>query len=225
MAETTTTGQAPPAAAAPPAKATPQAQLPGEIIFEIADVGIPHPTDPERWIRSPRNRNVQYPPSKTILRGRWSRTSMTPHEAASEGLDAVPTEIPGMMILIDARKRRIRIFDPLSQPENKTFATKLFDMIKRLWGDRVGPIETVEQVELKPSQIKTSLWWCYRLVKDGSARVVSGTMPTEKEIKALPGKIRIEIYNQSSSPKVIRFIEDQPREDWDEAQESLLASN
>jgi hypothetical protein len=212
MAEAT----APPA---PPA-AKPIQKLPGEVIIEIWDTEIPNPEDEKHPFKGARNRDVLFPPAKTKLRGHWSRNCLTPSEASGESLGQMPAEIPGICIAIDVSRHTVKIFDPLGLPNNKRLLEDLIIQMKAFDGSRPKPWDTKEYKDQSPTQMKTALWWSARLVQASAARVVGGEMPPMKVIEGLPGKTRIELYNNSAN--AVKFREDLPRDDWEEAQAAVL---
>ncbi len=168
----------------------------GEIVIEVGDN---------------HNRNPVFAPTQTFLRGRFLKSNLH-HSVFNEYVENLP-DLPGHRILIDPRRRYGLIFDPLSRDE---FRAQLQDAQKRLRGQSVstagpvnvtyGPDQDYKFERMKDSEIKTWIFYMRRLVDAQSAWVVSGNLPQLEEIKSLPGKTRIEIFN--SSAKARKFFED-----------------
>lgn len=141
-------------------------------------------------ISCPRNRSLVFQPTKTILRGRWRRSELFGNELGSEGMDRLPDPIPGLRITLDGRRKTARIFDPLEgEPE---LLKRVSDAIYAMESIRhkVTFEKAVERKDMNETDIKTWLHWMRRALDQNFAFVVSGSLPTEEQIKALPGKTR-----------------------------------
>jgi hypothetical protein len=162
----------------------------GEVVVEVGD---------------DKCRCMQWPMTKQTLRGAWVKAnlfSVTMHPS----LQACP-DLPGMRVGLDARAGRGRVFDPLNLPEFKETLEKAQAALESgPWRKKYGPEKDVEYPSLRPSEVKSWLYWMRRLVDGKSAKVLSGRLPTMEEIEALPGKTRIENWNSSS--RATKFRED-----------------
>lgn len=142
------------------------------------------------------------------LRGRWDRSKLY-GESINGPLSQMP-DIPGMYISIDPKRRRARIYDPLTLEENKD----LLYTMEKIWNqtnqEAAGPGKETIRENMDDTQIKTYLHWMRRAVDDRCAREIPGSarLPSLKEIARLPGKTRVEI--RSNLSRNVKYLEDMP---------------
>lgn len=156
-------------------------------------------------IASDQNNSVQFPPTMEILRGRWANSNVLVGQSARNELSRMP-DIPGIHIQVSVRQRQARLYDPLA--EQPDLVRKINDCYKVIEGKEGGPMKDRTIKDMTPDDIKTWLFWMARTVEAGQARVVKGTLPSLAEIADLPGKTRIEQFNQSARKR--KFLEDEP---------------
>lgn len=146
-----------------------------------------------------RNRSVMFPPlGQRILRGRW-RMSNNRGQNPDEDFVEMP-DLPGMMIAVDETSREavIRVFDPLGLEKNKTVLEKAKRIVKSKFNVRCGPDRNFKVATPPADQLKNFLYWCRRLVDNGTAEVVQGDIPSMEAITARPGRIQFEVYDQKA---------------------------
>ncbi|HJT78076.1 MAG TPA: hypothetical protein VJ739_12805, partial [Gemmataceae bacterium] len=153
-----------------------------------------------------RNRNINWAPEQLILRGRWTRANLLPDEHV-EQVQQFP-DVPGMMVKVDGRRRRLEVFDPLADPKNKDLADEVAALFKKFFGQQVRPEPPLVRENATDSQVKLWLWHMHVLcvgsprdqkARTGGpqARVAEGQLPRPAEIEALPGRIRVGLYDSS----------------------------
>lgn len=173
--------------------------------------------EPERFseectieVGDERNRSFMWGPTKDILRGRWTRTNLHGDEMVDQTV-RMP-DVPGMHIVIDGRKRRLAIIDPLGKQENRNILDEIKVNLKN-FSDReqtAHPDKVVENAT--DNQIKTWLYWAYRLLQGApvdksrrpwsggpQARIVSGQMPDFDRLIGFAGKIRSNLYDETTT--------------------------
>lgn len=163
----------------------------GKLVVEIAD---------------PRNRNHLLHVSKEVVRGRWDRVNLIPDEHV-EDLEPIP-DVPGIAVEVIGEPRSIRIFDPLGTPDHQATMEALK---KTRFGKDTGPKEDAKIPNPTDDDIKTWLYWLWRLTQipvinapngrrmSGPAvKVIEGKIPTGDEINKLNGKIRRGMYDSKA---------------------------
>lgn len=177
---------------------------------------VPEPrTDAKRLvpvcieIGDDRCRQLMWPMTMNVLRGRWTRANLIGVTMAPV-LAAMP-DIPGMRVLVDPARSAARIFDPLAEPANAELLERARRVHKEAFRTEAGAEKAVDYASLSPDELKSWLHCMRRAVDSKHAEVVHGALPTVDQIAALPGKTRMEHYNQSSRAK--KFREDDDREE------------
>lgn len=171
------------------APALPKPTLSAEIEIEIADE---------------RNRNVMWGPTMQLLRGAWSRANLHSDEMVEE-LGKMPN-IPGMRIRLSIERRVALIYDPLALPHNEELKDKIAAIIFERWRVKQGPEKPTERKNLDADEIKTWLYGMRRRLDDNKCRMITGELPTLDVIETLPGRTRIEMFNNSA--RACRWKED-----------------
>lgn len=148
-------------------------------------------------------RNLLWPMTQQVLRGRWSKSALIGRGGLPELLKF--PDMPGIHIEVDATQKRARIYDPLANPANVNLLREIEPLYEKISGGKGRPEE--EQVfDLDPTALKSWLFWLKRTVDDGKARCVQCTLPKMQEIEALPGKTLIEPFNGSQT--ALKYKED-----------------
>lgn len=168
-------------------------------------------TDPRRLsevvieLGDDRCRNMMWPLTKVVLRGRWSRSNIP--TSAHQSFASMP-DLPGVHISCDPSRKRARVFDVLSDPSNEELLLKAQKVYQEAFQERAGPEKTVLYENLSDNEIRTWLWEMRKAVDGKRARVVHGELPTREQIEGLPGRTRIELNSNSSTGR--RFQDDPP---------------
>lgn len=187
---TTTEKQPPP----PPKVTVPQAiSRLGEIVIELGD---------------DRNRRFLYAPTGQELRGWWKKANLI-GMTMDQRMTQMP-DLPGMYVCLDCKRARLRILDPLNAPENKGLLAQAQAVHKEVFRTNAGPETDKTEEGLNETRLKTNLYWMRRLVDSGSARIISGELPTLEQIETLPGMTRAEAWNSSARARKYR---EEPDED------------
>jgi len=186
-----TTTEKPPT---PPKTAVPQAfSRLGEIVIEMGD---------------DRNRRFLYPPTGQELRGWWKKANLI-GMTMDQRMTQMP-DLPGLYVCLDCKRARLRILDPLNAPENKGLLAQAQAVHKEVFRVNAGPETDKVEEGLNETRLKTNLYWMRRLVESGSARIVSGELPTLEQIETMPGMTRAEAWNSSARARKYR---EEPDED------------
>lgn len=175
-------------------QATPAVRLdPGEIVIELGD---------------DRGRQIYFQPINETFRGKWDNNLMRGQQASNApGLAEMPT-IPGICVALDVQRGRGRAFDPLALPKNATLLAEISGKYLSATKVEGGPMEEKVHENLRPSQIKTWLWFMLNLVEGKKAELLQGTLPKRAEIRQLAGKIRIGSPNSAAWENGMQTIED-----------------
>lgn len=171
------------------------------------DAGAPAPTisaEIEVEFGDDRNRVFMWGPTMQKLRGFWSRRNLHSDEMVEE-LGKMP-DIPGMRIRLSVERKMAVVYDPLSLPANKEVCETVQRIIFDRWRERQGPEATTERKEMDADDVKTWLYGMRRRYDDGKCRVITGELPTMATIQAMPGRIRIEMFNNSA--RACRWMEE-----------------
>lgn len=190
----------------PPAQANKQERArterdndPGRFTVEFAD----------DWSR---NFCFHSPPLAGLdIRGRWDTARMGrrqwPGDRRRVGTrdfgtagNKIPSPIPGLMLSVDVRHKKIRLFDPLLETdEGKAILADYNEIIKDIPALRVGDskIAGMEAIEydLNDDQLKTLLLELRRKWDSKTLDIVEGDLPSLKQIESLDGH---ELYDPSN---------------------------
>lgn len=142
-----------------------------------------------------RNRVMLWGPTQEKLRGHWKRANLNADELV-EGLVKMP-DLPGQRIMLNAGRRMAVVYDPLALKENAADAERVAAVIYEFYRVKCGPAQAVEKKDMDADDIKTWLYLMRRHVDAKKARVTKGTLPTAAELEKLPGRSRVEYFNNS----------------------------
>jgi hypothetical protein len=136
------------------------------------------------------------------LRGRWSRNKLGSLSASVSREMASMPDVPGMRVRVIPKENKYVVYDPLeSQPE----LLKQIGAILRNALVFSGDVTYVKRVERKlDDDTFVSLLLELRRVYDGknpTFEVISGELPTEEQINALPGRELNNPFCPYSQPK------------------------
>lgn len=145
-----------------------------------------------------KNENMMCPIDQHQCRGRWEGKHLigqTPDERFSE----LPT-LPGLVFIINTRKREVRRFDPLILPDN----ARLLKIAQRVMLSITNAVPSPERgrlwKECDDDFMKTFVYWWWKLVGCRRARIVRGKYPQSIEaIRAMPGLVQGQMYDQSQA--------------------------
>ncbi len=144
-----------------------------------------------------RNRQFAWGPGGQImLRGAWSKVNLRSDELV-EFIATMPN-IPGQRVRVCYGRKMAVIYDPLALEKNREECEKLQAIIEKCWGRKEGPVKEVVKQDMDSDDLKTWLYWMRRFVDNGKARVITGDLPTIRDIQALPGRTRMSMYDNSS---------------------------
>lgn len=161
----------------------------GEIILEVGDS---------------KNRYVTFAPTKSRLRGWWKKENLI-GVSMNESLSQMPS-LPGVYIVLDCRKRELRVYDPLTRSEFKEALEQARRVHKECFRTDAGPEKELKLENLDPTGLKTALYHVRRLLDNKQARLLSGQMPELEKILDLPGRTRVETWD--SSARARKFLEE-----------------
>lgn len=167
------------------------------------------------------NRTITINTLTMRLRGRYSLSNLFSRKDPSgkrmtgRNVGDVMTQmpdIPGIRLEVDPGKSSVRIYDPLEGDKDRC------DEINRVLSSAVSigssSITFVPEktVTLDKDQLKTLCIEVVQHVRENSARVVSGSLPSQSAVNRLPGK---KLYDPWSSDHTKpRYEEDVP--EWQE---------
>ena len=144
-----------------------------------------------------RNENMLCPLDQHVCRGRWDKKYLigqTPDERFSE----LPT-IPGLVFVINTKKREVRRFDPLILPANEKLLKIAVKTLSAILGVQFTPERGRLWQDCHPDFLKSFIWWWWKLAGCKRATVIKGIFPkTLDAIKAMPGSVIGEAYNSSA---------------------------
>lgn len=156
-----------------------------------------------------RNFTVNTPPLHGVdIRGRWdtSRMARRPQRMRDMGTMAnrIPSPMPGAMLEVDARRKRIKLFDPLGTTEEGKKLLAEYNAVAKDVPSLKKDCKAFDTVEhdLDDDQLKTLLFELLRKRESKCLDVVSGELPTAEQIDSLPGH---ELYDPGN------LGEDKPR--------------
>lgn len=178
------------------------------------------------------NRQFMLTTIRMTLRGSWSVASLHSRDNGRAGRDLggamsrMPA-IPGMNVIVEPDKHRIRIFDPLSLPANKD----LLERINRIRDEAsvIGPrsgsgkwcaVPEAIHDNLSDDVLKTFVLELVRMVGNSQAKQVSGKVPTLAELDGYSGR---ELYDLgSNSTRKPRYVDEV--EGWQQRMERTGAN-
>lgn len=125
--------------------------------FENGDIAIEFGTSG--------NDNVYFDPVSDILRGRHERSNLLNRQpgASSRSTPLLSIDvIPGMVAVLNVRKKRAAVIDPLEWPENKALLDSLQSKIESMPGQtvvgrKIGPVPAMRRDAMTDSDVAT--WW------------------------------------------------------------------
>lgn len=142
-----------------------------------------------------RNRVMMWGPTQQKLRGHWLRANLNGDELV-EPFVKLP-DIPGQRIALNYGRRFSVVYDPLALKENAATCEKISAIIYEQYRVRSGPAEEVTRKDMDADDLKTWLHGMRRAVDAKKAKVTKGALPTLEEIGTLPGRTRMEYFNNS----------------------------
>lgn len=175
--------------AGPTISAALQAKLAAEIEIEFGDA---------------RNRVMLWGPTQEKLRGHWLRANLNGDELV-EPFVKMP-DMPGQRVVLNYGRRVAVIYDPLGLKENADAAARISAIIYEHYRVKSGPAGAVERKEMDADDLKTWLYGMSRAVEGKKAKVTKGSLPTLAEVETLPGRTRMEYFNNSY--RACRFKEE-----------------
>jgi hypothetical protein len=173
----------------PPAKKDALAEFRriGEVVIELGD---------------DRNRKFLYPPTGQELRGSWKKANLIGITMDAR-MTSMP-DLPGMYIILDCKRARLKIVDPLEADENRELLRQAQAVHKEIFRTIAGPAKSYSEDNLNETKLKTNLYWMRRMVDSLQARIVSGDLPGLETIYDMPGFTRTEAWNSSARARKYR---------------------
>ncbi len=146
---------------------------------------------------APRNRNVSFYPTKTILRG-TVRMSEIKSNRPNGALLQCGMEIPGQQVQVDMTLRHVKIIDRMTLPEFKEKDRQLRAVCRQEDYQRFafGQYENDYDTQISAEDWPTWLWHIRVLVNNGRFQVASGgsALPQLSEIlKMCTGRIKVQV--------------------------------
>lgn len=145
-----------------------------------------------------KNENFLNPVTKEVLRGRWDRKNVAGF--AIENLADLP-DIPGLCIVVNYIKRRIRIFDPLAGEVNAASLALIKKVWKTIFKTDLHPYTAKVYTDCDNNTLKTISMWLRRHIDAGDAKVVNGRLPSFDEINKMEGHFNINTFDSSAESK------------------------
>jgi hypothetical protein len=147
-------------------------------------------------VRCPRNRDLEFVPLSRTLRG--EKVIGQESTDRPSGILAQLGSIPGDRVTVDFAKKKYTVRHRLGLSENKTLAATVRKFAATPQGgnqqninfsvpDELGRGD--EDGDILESDVPTWLYWLYRNIQAGCMHIVTGTLPTEAEIRDM-GPIR-----------------------------------
>lgn len=143
-----------------------------------------------------RNRQIQFPPSKQILRGKWTIQGMGHAEGAQRGFGRMPP-IPGMRVELDPKNKRARVFDPLGLSDMANVLAEANAVVKAAFSHEMRPQDESVFPSMSQDQLASWAYWMRRLVDDGKATMVEGVLPSQADCHKI-GKVRRNYFDMGA---------------------------
>lgn len=150
------------------------------------------------------NESVMCPIDQQNCRGRWARKNLI--GKTYDGDFAAMPDIPGLCLVVNSARRRVRRFDPLADPQNERILKRAQKIGLTTMGVKFVPSKQKLWEEADADVIKTFCYWAMRLIDSGLAEVVNGHVPTWAEIKTMPGTIQMHQFDSKAG--AIRGVPD-----------------
>lgn len=160
-----------------------------------------------------RNRSVVVSTFREKMRGHFSMKKFYDSEAGGRDIGAamqrVP-DIPGQFMRVIPKDRQVIVYDPWeNKPQEwRRLNASLADALPVRSGN-YGPIPRQERT-LSDDQLKTLVIELVRKCESGTARVVKGTLPSNREIESMPGR---QLHDPLNSGRKPRYQDE--REAWE----------
>ena len=158
-----------------------------------------------------KNRSVVIKTIRQTVRGHFSLRKF--YDTDQGGRDVGPSmqrvpDIPGLFMTVSPKDDKATIYDPWEKkPEMWEKLNAALRTAHAARSGKYGPVERSE-MNLSKDQIKTlCLELLKKVVDGGSARVVKGTMPTLKQIQAMPGRELNDPMNSGRKPRYVDEVE------------------
>lgn len=155
-------------------------------------------------IAGKQNESVMCPIDQQNCRGRWARKNLI--GKTYDGEFAAMPDIPGLCLVVNSARKRVRRFDPLADPNNERILKRAQKIGLTTMGVKFVPSKQKLWEDADDDTIKTFCWWAMRLVDSNLCEVVSGHVPTWQEIKTMPGTIQMHQFDSKAG--AIRGVPD-----------------
>lgn len=126
---------------------------------------------------APRNRNVRFYPAGRNFRGEVRIQETAGSTPAA--LIQVGGVIPGQRMLVDSKRKYVKVIDRMTLKENQMIDRELRRLCRteRYWNFAYEHYEEDVEYNLSDNDWRQWLWWIKRLVDHGRARIVQGKLP------------------------------------------------
>ena len=144
-----------------------------------------------------RNENMLCPLDHHVCRGRWDRKYLI-GQTPDEHFQEMPI-IPGLVFVINTKKKEVRRFDPLVLPQNGQLLKLAQKTGVAIFGTMFTPERGRVWKDCDEGFLKSAVWWFWKLMGTSRANIVKGQYfpKSVDDIKAMPGFVRGEVFNQS----------------------------
>jgi hypothetical protein len=137
------------------------------------------------------NNNVLFPPLGTHIRGRWELARVK-EPSALEHKERLGDSFPSQRLVLNLDKSELAVIEPLHEEKHRVEKQRIEQRLKLQLPVPGPPVKV---------HMPTCLFWARRLVEDGMARVVEGSMPADNG-----GKPRLKVFGQEApdmSPEIV----------------------
>lgn len=148
-------------------------------------------------ISSSQNGNIVWPLDRSILRGSWKRANIARLQP-DESFQTMP-DLPGLIMAVNTLQKKIIKYDPLLAKDNDRVLKLAQKTIRETAGVKVQPDKGKKWENQSDDNLKTAVYFLWRFVANKTAVVVRGKLPTEEEIKAMPGVVRLGNFSEFAS--------------------------
>lgn len=143
------------------------------------------------------NSNVIFQPTAETYRGHWSNAKI-PGQEMRPAIRAMP-EIPGIHLEVNTEARTCRSYDPLASDASRWAQIERIQRENAIHLDPNAKPWPEKVFQADDDMLKTWIFWFWKLVDAGNARVVEGQIPEMKEILEMPGTAVVGQFNSSIS--------------------------
>jgi len=138
------------------------------------------------------------------IRGRYSLTNVG--VGIPDGLGGLP-DIPGQVIEVRPQEGKYEVRDPLE--DNEDLMERINVVFERIGSQQAKPVKRYGG-KLNDDEMVTLCWELYQAKAAGAVNEIEGRVPTERELKMMPGRRLYDPGNSSTFKP--RYVDQVP--DW-----------